>query len=684
MSALLWFLWVPILWVATAPVLQWHIRYFNSPGVGYYRLALMGIPAVIVLAWIYLPIRQRFLWRYELLALGAFVSVALFYYEPRATLVLFGVFLTCCASGNGLIRMLHLDIANPLDRITVGFGVGCGTLITVLFVLGLLNLYYPVVFLLLVIAPPLVLWRDLRGIIKDVRLLHQQWADSIEQRHPIVGLAMLFAFAAASCTLMSTLAPSVVFDSLSVHLPSVQFYASSHGLSPVPRNDYSYFPQGAELLQTLAYSLAGQAGAQMVSILFFVLFLALLFRIGRACIVDRGASLTGVVFAGTMPFLNWTGSVLKNDLAMALFQALAFYAFILWLGKRNFRWILVGTFFLAQSFGVKHVALFGAVPMAMLFGYAVWRQPRRWSAAATVMAVFLTFGTCWLARTYVLKGNPLFPESAGRTTSGGLAAHGTTLLDTAARYLNLPGQLIFHGRSAFESPLDNPAGIVLFAFAPFALWGLHRSPRTGVQIAAVVFVVVYLAYWATILNTLRYAILPLSLIAMFLAARLKAFYDAQHGPVGLVVRFTLIGAETYCLILAVIGIMIIEVNGPQFSYFAGKNSKTAYLMSALRTYPSLQYLRTNGEKSATVFGVNNCTRAYAPDPGKFDCELCPSEKCTIDLMVTKSAGASYLIFPEDGQPPGLLEKLGNGAAPELMFRDGYFRVYRIKPRISSR
>jgi len=50
----------------------------------------------------------------------------------------------------------------------------------------------------------------------------------------------------------------------------------------MPSADYSYYPQGGEALMALAWSLGGQAAAQLISPLFWVLSLALLFLIARA------------------------------------------------------------------------------------------------------------------------------------------------------------------------------------------------------------------------------------------------------------------------------------------------------------------------------------------------------------------------------------------------------------------
>ncbi len=105
----------------------------------------------------------------------------------------------------------------------------------------------------------------------------------------------------------------------------------------------------------------------------------------------------------------------------------------------KFRWIVAGAFFIAQAFGVKYVALFGAAPLALLYGHAVWRQPRRWRAAATVAAVFLTFSLIWPLRAYWLTGNPVAPEKLRVAAGGSLEIHEPTLAAKMAKYAEIPG-----------------------------------------------------------------------------------------------------------------------------------------------------------------------------------------------------------------------------------------------------
>ncbi len=448
-------------------------------------------------------------------------------------------------------------------------------------------------------------------MVRDLLAILKSWRASGEMGHPLAGVAIVFGAGAAVCALMVVLAPSIAFDPVALHLPSVQYYIARHALTPVPGIDYSYYPQGVEVLWTLMYALAGQAGARLVSGLFFPIFLMSLFRIGRVCGLDRGAAVTGVAFAATLPFLHWTGSVVKNDLALALFQALALYAFLCWLKTRDFRSIVVGVFFLAETFGVKHLAMFGAVPLAMLFGYAVWNQRQRWRAAAIAAAVLIVFGSGWELRTYFLTGNPVYPQSVSILKRGSLEIHEHSTPRKMRRYAEIPWMLMFHGQDSFESPLPNPAGIVLFAFAPLAL-GVRFKSLTRQQIACAVFTALNLIFWAWDLDESAVCDFSASRCShMWMAGLAKKFYDAPQRARA--VRISLIGVETYCLLIALMGLMIVGVNGPQILYFARRLDQPGYLRAAMHAYGAVEFVNTSGGPHPRVFGVDNLTRAYESD-----------------------------------------------------------------------
>ena len=675
---ILWFLWLTAVVALTVKILIWHLDYFKNPSPQFYRAALVLWPTVVLSSCVYVWLRRKTLWKFELVTLAVFAIIALLYYEPRATLACAALFLASYTLGNFAARKLRLALADPIERIIVGFGIGCGLLIPALFVLGLLKLFYPATFILLLLIPPLCLYRETAVCLGDLRALNIRWRTSNELRHPMVGIAIVFGFIAAVCSLMITLAPNITFDTLQMHFPSVQHYVRAHNISPIPEIEYSYFPQGGEVLWTLLYGLAGPPGAQVCSLLFFVWFLIGIFRLARVCGADRTAAMAGTIWVGTLPFLHWSGSVVKNDIMLASFQALALYGFSRWLNTRDFRWIVAGAFFVAQSFGIKHVAVFGGIPLAVLYLYAVWKQPTRWKSAALLVIVLVLFGTYWVARTYFLTGNPVYPENTKRAVSG-FVLRRDSFLDRVGEYAKLPWSILFDGRSAFESPLPNPIGILLFAFVPLAVIQVRRHFVNGTWIACSVFVLMYFIYWASSLTTIRYAIVPIALLNMMASDAVIRFYNRQEYGASVLVKASLLGTEMYCLVIAVMGIMIIEVNGPQLKYFSQQLDKPGYLRSALRTYGSLEYLKGVAERNSAILGINNCSRAYAPEPLHFECILCPPAGCELKELAAKvkKDRPRYIIVSEQDVPASMIEQLNSHGPAVRMYHDQYFSVFQL-------
>ncbi len=666
----LWLLWVVACCAITAKLFLWEIEYFKSPGEQFYRAALAGVPVLAAMVAAYAWLRRTRIWQFEPLIFAAAGLGTILIYEPRALLANAALFVAAHAVGSAAARALKIELESPSERLAVFCGGGIGLLIPVFVLMGSMRwLALPAIVALLLLLVPAGLWKS--GILRDLRLLYLEWSRSADLTHTICGITIAFGFVALICTLLVALAPPITFDTLFMHLPSVQVYAKARSIVPIPEIEYSYYPQGGETLWTIAYILAGTAGVQAECVFFFAIFLLVVFRIARECGCGAAGSVAGTLWAATLPFLHWTGSVVKNDLLMTMFQGLALYGFLRWLHTRRFSWISAGVFFLAQSFGVKHVALFGAVPLVLLFAYAVWKQPRRLRAALAMAALFAIFGTFWALRTYALKGNPVYPMAVQQATRSADAGHGSSSTGIVRRYAALPLRILFDGIWVFESPLPSPAGIVLLAFLPLGLWALwdRRNPAGS---ATIFFTLVYFLYWAFVMSSIRYAILPFAILAILAAQGAVRFFDESPGPI---LRLSVTSLAVYCLMTGILGIMIIEVNAPQIRYFAGRTDRAGYLRAALRTYRSLEFLRASAKQDDEIFGVDNCSRAYAPDPVRFQCVLCPQAGCSSGLVRRgiESYQPQFVIVPESGSEPRMLI---DGPDWKRVYVDDFFSVYR--------
>jgi hypothetical protein len=531
---------------------------------------------------------------------------ASFLFEFRAAAVTLAVVLASFALGRRIRIQLGIPSGGAVEDIAVSTGLGLGVLHCALFLMGLAGWYNAAAFLILIAAFLVAGASEVPKLWTSLRALHRAWAATIDLGGWAGVLVTAFGAALVVCGVMVMLAPSLAFDVLRAHLPLAHYYASQHALRVPGSLNYGYFPQGVETLMTLGYVLAGDAAAQMLPPVYFVLAMMMAFRIGRVCGLGIVPALAGTLFAAAMPLVHWTGSVAKNDLAIVFFMLAALHGYLSWRTLGNFRCVLAGAFFLAIGAGVKLNVVYAIPPLSLLFAHAACRQPSPTRAIAKLAAIFLVFGTCWQVRTWVMTGNPVYPMATNLAFS---SVEG----NVATRLARLPWDIHFHGRAYFESPLDHPMGVVLVLFIPF--WSLARKRLNRVEAICLFFCGVYLVYWGVVQGIPRFAMAPILILNVLTAERVVAFCRKMRPAV----KVTVYAASAYALLFGLLGVAIVEINAPQFRYFARRIDKAGYLREALVPYRSIAFLERVVRPGESILSVDNCPLAYAPNPSQFHC-----------------------------------------------------------------
>lgn len=212
----------------------------------------------------------------------------------------------------------------------------------------------------------------------------------------------------------------------------------------------------------------------------------------------------------------------------------------------------------------------------------------------------------------------------------------------------------------------------LVFFAPLPI--LLRRGWTKPRCICAFFVLVYLAYWATVMISLRYAIVPFALIVLSIASALVRLDVQSSLPTRLALRFGIFASFVFSLL----GVLTFEVNSLQIAYLFKRVTAASYLSQALPTTPILFHLRET-DANAAVFGVANCSRLYAPNPLRFHCILCPEGHCTLP-EVLKAIGTTrydYLILPTGSDFDKVRnDVLARGKTIEV-HRDLQFVAYRL-------
>jgi len=656
----MWLAWLAVALLLTTGIVRWHIEYFRSPGPQFYRAALIGLPILAVGVLVWARLRTGFLWRYELLAIIVIPAAATLLREPRATLVVAILFAACYCSGRALCERCGWNTDAPAEDLVFSSAAGFALLNTALFASGLARVWYPWFFALL-LAPLIIFRRNLGRFAGTLRAIFRRWSELEDLRRPAAGILIPFAAILAVCTTVLMLAPTLSWDAMKLHLPLSQYYLEVHALEPKPELNYSFFPQAAESIFALAWALGGQVAAQFISPLFFVLSLLTAWILARDCGAAADEALTGVILAASLPVLHWAASVPKNDAELAFFLLCSLAAALRWRAQQEFKWVQAGVLFLACGFATKDLAFLGAMSLGVVFLYSAWRQPRRLRALASLAIIVAAVALIWNVRRFVLTGNPIFPLAPGISMVPGWPPD-PSLGGTILRMLRLPWDLHFHGRDFSESVLIAPLGIALFLFWP--VWLLTRRPNRTEQLC-LWFATAAFLLWGYLSPLVRYAMAPLTVVALLTGIRLARFW--RISPI--ITRASLAAACPWVLIPAICACMIVEINAPQLLYVAGRISRDEYLSRALNTYSSLAWLRDHTSPSERILGLENCSDVYAPPFPRYQsyCAFRPWTAGEIETQL-RAARFDWLVAPPGERPPLGIE----------MYRDASFVIYRLE------
>jgi hypothetical protein len=172
--------------------------------------------------------------------------------------------------------------------------------------------------------------------------------------------------------------------------------------------------------------------------------------------------------------------------------------------------------------------------------------------------------------------------------------------------MNVAYSLHFRGKGSFQSPTQNPMGIVLLLLAP--LWLIPRpsgKPRRN-EAVLWLFVILYYLLWAFEAAVLRYAITPVLLLAVLGAARLPLF------PKPLAI--TAMGAA---LLFSAPVLILIEMAPAQIPLFMKRIDAATFLRRTLPPYGAVEFLKQHATGSDSIASIGDWAVAYAPNPANF-------------------------------------------------------------------
>lgn len=678
--------WVGLFaWLMIGPTRD-YLDYFAERDPRF-RFVLGGLLAgLLVAAWAYSKVRVAGLWKREPLILAAVALALTAAYAPWGLALISLMAASFYVVGRTLLDRLGVAYDSTSAELALSIGAGIGLLVVVLIPIGLAGLYGRVLFAALLLLPLVLFPKRLSELGHCLMSLNRAWAQTAEARSPLVGVGVVFVALLALILVLAAVTPTITQDGTFYHVPAAQYYLDSGYLQPLPglpvsisgrtlfsvghSTAYSYYPQSYEQLLAVTLGLGGWPAMQLTGPLFYLLGLLAISAIGRTVGLTRFERVIGLVGAMSLPFAHWSGSTIKNDMATASFQMLALYCVLQARRKMPPVWLVLAAAFLGLSFGTKHIAIFGGIPIALLILWELWNRERRWKWTALVALAFVVSGTFWHARAYVLKGSPVYPANASAAVHQYQATDSTRVPRSEA-YLTYLWIAHFEGSKVIELPMTTPCGLFL-AFLVIA-WPLTRKRPSAATWAIAVYLALYYVYWVWVWGVLRYGIAPFFVVTMLIGGRGAALW-LESGRTN---RLLITAGLALGLLAAVAPILVSEVNPPQMRYLSGALDRDGYLEEANRFYPSMRELKRVMRPDESAISIGNCAISYFEDPSRIQCvSFLPSRtevwEDVIDVL--REHTPDYLVAPGRGADRHLADVLP-AVGLELVYEDPVFRIY---------
>jgi len=225
---------------------------------------------------------------------------------------------------------------------------------------------------------------------------------SLNSRECLIAMVIFGAY--GLWYLVNAAAPETLPDGLGYHLGLPFEYNRLHGF-PSRMTFFDAVPQGMEMLYTMAYAFGRHSAARLVEFAFFLATPPLIFRIARQLGMSDLAALVAAVSYFCAPVAGVTGSSSYTDAAMVFFTLAAFYSLLAWQDSDETLYLAAAGLAAGFCYAIKLTGIY-TVAAAGLF---VLAQRRSFRAPLVLAAAAALVAAPWVARNWVLTGNPVAP-----------------------------------------------------------------------------------------------------------------------------------------------------------------------------------------------------------------------------------------------------------------------------------
>ncbi|HDS29550.1 MAG TPA: phospholipid carrier-dependent glycosyltransferase, partial [Firmicutes bacterium] len=243
----------------------------------------------------------------------------------------------------------------------IGTGLGLITIIT--FLLGLMKLLYPALFLALAIFTCGLGYRHIVNLYKTT------WTGIKSFRCDFLdGILLLLASSFILNTFFIPNNPSTGFDPINSHLCAPKYYLRDNAITFFPWINFNNFPQVQEMLLTLEMMVHPDPGSSMM--FFYMVITAFAVYMIGSRYFGRTVGLMSAVFFLSIEnvYLSSIRAFVEN--IMGFYVVLLIHAFLRWHERRDIRWAVITGIIGGLACGVKYTSAVSVLVILILMALA--------------------------------------------------------------------------------------------------------------------------------------------------------------------------------------------------------------------------------------------------------------------------------------------------------------------------
>lgn len=406
--------------------------------------------------------------------------------------------------------------------------------------------------------------------------------------------------------------PPTAWDAMVYHLEVPRQYLLHGGMTELPRNLYSYFPQAMEMLYASCLAWLPACSTQFLHFAFLLLILLGVTELLPARLASRQFVLL-LVTAATLPSC-WLDAVTPYlDVAWAFYTFLLVSGVLLFIKRREAGWL--GPVFALAGFypALKYPCLHLLVVLGLATGLLL--VLRREAATLPWRRLLITAGTAFLlsaapyfARNWCWTGDPVFPlltalfPTRHPVWTAELERAYWGFLHLYGDWMTLPWLQPFHfifapfaARMEIKAFYDGFLGPWLAI--PWLFLRVWRRMSDGVRFLTA-WVLLYGLLWGLTMRQIRFLLpaVPVILLLLLFSGRLRLVLPEVKRRRYVLVLFATIQLALNAWIAG--GQLLTR---PVLDYWAGRTNETEYLAATLPAYSCQQFINRNLPAQAKVW-----------------------------------------------------------------------------------